>query len=310
MQSRSALNTTEQTAACWLVSNIPMQLTKEDAVLSCTPGIKPCPPASLDPTTGNCTFDPAYPGWNSIQAFATTLVFYRVNATLAADRQSNTVLEISGKSDPVPQTIPSEDFLESFNRIICPFIAGNSTQTSSLCMPGGLNNFLTSAVCSRIVGAASAYRLAVDDAAAVGILRNLFATALLLFNPATQTMLLSGKIQPSETMSGLPAENTFLGSPARHSTYVAPASWTVVAFTVSTVVLIGGAAGALLLSMRFDTPDSSFPLVDATKVSVSEPRTGREGSLESVIGKPKSDEDVISAARGLKVRLVRTPSSP
>ncbi|KAK4201333.1 hypothetical protein QBC40DRAFT_305991 [Triangularia verruculosa] len=269
-------------------------------------GIRACGFQALD-ESGNCTLEVKYPGWNSFPAFTSTLEFYRVTADLAFDRHTRSILELSDKQFHVQHNVDPEDFLNAFDFLLCPFIKPNTTQTSRWCINGGVNYMLTNAIYIRLIHAYS--EVAFDNVDAVNILRNLFATALYLFNPVYWRTIMDGStpIRPNETTSGLPAENTFRGSPAIQASYVAPATWTVVAFIVSAVFLITAAVFAMVVSAAFaEMPDlNKFPVLDGTKVVVVDPTTGGETFFGNEICQKKTSEEVIYAARQTTVHLTQ-----
>ncbi|KAK0701200.1 hypothetical protein B0T21DRAFT_455922 [Apiosordaria backusii] len=268
-------------------------------------GIRSCGFQALD-ETGNCTLEANYPGWNSFPAFTSTIELYRVTADLAFDRHSRSILDLSAKRVHTQHNVDPEDFLDAFSLILCPFIQPNTTQTSRWCTPGGINFMLTNAVYVRLTHAYS--EVAFDNVEAVNILRNLFATALYLFNPVYRMTVIdrSTPIRPNETASGLPAENTFLGSPAIQSSYIAPATWTVVAFIVSAALVITAAVVAMGVSAIYEMPAlNKFPAVDGMKIVVVDRTTGEETFIGNVVGRKKTAEEVLYAARRTTVRIAQ-----
>ncbi|KAK0666053.1 hypothetical protein QBC41DRAFT_358421 [Cercophora samala] len=265
-------------------------------------GIRPCGPY-ID-KNGNCTLHPAYPGWHSFPAFSSIIELYRLNVDLVTDRHTHAIVELSGKASPIKQAVPPDDFLQAFSLLLCPF-PSNSTQISRWCAAGALNHMLTTSVAWRIEQAYDERYF--DNQLAIDILRNLFGTVLYMFNPVYRAISVDGSVpwRPNETVQGLPPENTFRGSPAVQSTYVAPATWTVVAFIVSAVILISAAVVAMIVaSMYAAMPDlNKFPVLDGMKVVVVDPATGEEAFFGDAVGSEKMKEEIIYATGRMTVRL-------
>ncbi|KAK4172290.1 hypothetical protein QBC36DRAFT_363107 [Triangularia setosa] len=267
-------------------------------------GIRACAPRALD-ETGNCTLETKYPGWHSFPAFTSTIELYRVQADMVFDRHSGSIMELSSKHGFTQHNVPPDDFLNAFELLLCPFVNPNTTQISRYCISRAVNHMLTTAVYLRVLYAYS--EVAFDNESAVDVLRSLFGVVLYLFNPVYHSHVLDGStpIRPNESASGLPAENTFLGSPAIQSSYVAPATWTVIAFIVSAGLLITTAVLAIILSaLSADMPDlNKFPVLDGMKVVVVDPTTGEEIFFGNAIGRKKTRDGAIYAARQTTVRI-------
>ncbi|KAK4654168.1 hypothetical protein QC762_401640 [Podospora pseudocomata] len=265
-------------------------------------GIREC--GSNVDKTGNCTLDPAYPGWDSFPAFSSVIELYRLNVDLVTDRHTQTIIELSNQASPIKQIIAPEDFLDAFALLLCPFPT-NSTQISRWCAPNAVNQQLTASLAWRIQLAYSERYF--DNQLSMDMLRNLFATVLYMFNPVYRAISIDGSVpwKPNETVPGLPPENTFRGSPAIQSSYVAPATWTVVAFIVSAVVLISAAVIAMVVSSVYaDMPDlNKFLVLDGMKVVVVDPATGDETFFGDVVCREKTKEGVIYMASRTTVCL-------
>jgi hypothetical protein len=221
---------------------------------------------------------------------------------MAADRRSSAILDVSSKAPAVRQEIRPEDFIRAFDNFLCPF-SNNPSTVSKYCGLDGSNSGLTHSLWTQVY-------LAYSDAAAVSTdsikaLRNLFATSLYLFNPVAQGAITrSGANSLYTTQPGLPSENYFQGSFARTSTYVAPASWTVIAFVVSAAAFIFVAMVTILASLWFHPPEaSSFAIVNAYRVVIDEPHSVQGIPLGDVMGDKPADKEIMQAAQGHRIRL-------
>jgi hypothetical protein len=233
------------------------------------------------------------------------LDIYRLNISLAADRQTNDILEILDKEDSTLQDINPGDFLDAFDGLFCPWRPENAT-SSKYCEPGQLRNAATATLWAIIYRSytpeASESSLAVDS------LRNMYATALFLYNPVFFSTLSFDALPYSrKAQEGLADENYFPGSAARPSTYLAPAPWTVLAFVVLAGFLIVASVGAVILALWFKPPETSrFGVLDAGKVELVQVQQ-QSGALVShglhVFADGKTDKEVLRLGEGLRVRL-------
>lgn len=178
-------------------------------------GIRACDPGQLD-DAGDCTLNPDWPGWDSFVAFSSTLSIHRLNTSIAADRRSSTILDVLDKGETHRQNIEPTHFLDAFDNLLCPFHPDNSSTTSRYCEIGQARSDLTNTLWSVVY---SNYNVgAVESSLAVETLRNLFATALFLFNPVYRGAVLTSEPVFSRTaQAGLAEENYFPGSAARVS---------------------------------------------------------------------------------------------
>jgi hypothetical protein len=146
---------------------------------------------------------------------------------------------------------------------------------------------------------------ALESSTAVDTLRNLFATALFLYNPVFSGAVLSRRnpIFSRTAQEGLADENYFPGSAARASTYIAPAFWTVIAFTASAAFLICASLAATVASMGFRHPrPRAFGTLDIFQVELVQPNQAGGSDVESVVrGKP--DKEALKVADGQRIRL-------
>ncbi|KAG9256522.1 uncharacterized protein F5Z01DRAFT_617828 [Emericellopsis atlantica] len=288
---RQGWNTTFEKSIFWADKECRVYGSASNAVQICAKesnkggsiltGIRACDPGQLD-DTGDCTLNPDWPGWDSFVAFSSTLDIHRLNTSIAADRRSSAILDVLDKGEAHRQKIESTNFLDAFDNLLCPFNPDNSSTTSRYCEIGQARSDLTNSLWSVIY---SNYNVgAMESSLAVETLRNLFATALFLFNPVYRgAVLTSEPVFSRTTQAGLADENYFPGSAARVSSYVAPKPWSVVAFTVSGAFMIFASLAAVCVSLYFKQPTTStFDPINVFSVKVSEPAQVGSHELGSI----------------------------
>ncbi|KFH46690.1 hypothetical protein ACRE_024720 [Hapsidospora chrysogenum ATCC 11550] len=227
---------------------------------------------------------------------------YRLNVSLAANRRTSTILEILDKGKATPQDIQPGDFLHAFDNLLCPFTPGNAT-LSGYCDPGQARYVVTANLWNIIY--MSYTPEALESSVAVDTLRNLYATALFLYNPVFSSSLpFNGPVFSRQVQDGLADENYFPGSAARHSSYIAPATWTVLVFTVLAGLLIVASFGAIFFGLWFKPPESSaFGLLDTFKIEVVQ-HAGTAGSVDlATLARLGNDREVVRVADGLRIKL-------
>lgn len=248
-------------------------MRKHTYLLTLRTGWRPCL-EKVSPS-GDCT-QPN--GWNAYHYFSTLTSIYRLNSTISASRSTRSILEIHSLGTAIPQPIPPSAFKTAFDALLFPFSNSSVYQT---CRNVQLDFQLTTyiAVTLRLSLSAPENTLARD------CLRNMFATALQIYNPVTSGLGLSipaiDSIRP-----GLPAENTFEGSYAREVEYVAPAAWTIDAYIVSAGVLLllfGCAMVWTLLSKGSIIEPSAFPFVDSLRLCADRVIPGTGGHPPEIV---------------------------
>ncbi|KAI9147146.1 hypothetical protein HJFPF1_13178 [Paramyrothecium foliicola] len=303
-------NTTFDKSLSWTTAECRVYQAADNAVQICAKnsntdgsivtGIRACDPGQLD-DEGNCTLNPVWPGWNSFVAFSSTLDFYRLNISLAADRRSSTILEIMDKGKATRQVIQPSDFLDAFDNLLCPYTSRNSS-ISLYCEFGQTRAILTVNLWSTIY---MSYNVdALENSAAVDTLRNLYATAIFMYNPVFRgAVLSSGSVFSRPAQDGLADENYFPGSAARASSYIAPANWTVIAFTVSGGFFLCASLAAVSFALWYKQPQiSDFEPLNILKVELIQPAQAGNADLETLT-KQRSDKELLRAAEGIRIKL-------
>ncbi|KAM0327604.1 hypothetical protein ACHAQA_005897 [Verticillium albo-atrum] len=200
------------------------------------------------------------------------------------------------------QDIRPSEFLDAFDNLFCPFVSGNST-ISRYCEAGQARHILTSNLWTVVYQ--NYYTDALESSIAVDTLRNIYATALFLYNPVYRgaVLLSNGLIVSRTAQEGLADENYFPGSAARRSSFIAPARWTVTAFTVSVGFLITTSLMAIFFSMWYKQPQiSAFGPLNTFKVEMVRGTQTGNPDLEAVV-EGKSDKEVSRAAERLHIKL-------
>ncbi|CRK35336.1 hypothetical protein BN1723_004111 [Verticillium longisporum] len=143
-----------------------------------------------------------------------------------------------------------------------------------------------------------------ENSIAVDTLRNIYATALFLYNPVFRGAVFAPNTPAflRTAQQGLADENYFPGTPARRSSHLAPAPWTVLAFTVSVGFLISASLLAIFFALWFKQPQlSAFGPLNAFKADLVQ--FGQAASLDlDALVTGMTDKEVALAADGIRVR--------
>ncbi|KAG7109477.1 hypothetical protein HYQ44_011733 [Verticillium longisporum] len=303
-------NTTLDKSISWAASECRVYQAVDSAIQICAKesnkggsiltGIRACDPGKLD-DKGDCSLNPQWPGWDSFVAFSSTLDIYRLNISMAADRRSSAILEVTDKGKPTRQDNHPSEFLDAFDNLFCPFSPGNST-ISRYCETGQVRSDVTLNLWMFVY---SNYQSeGFESSIAVDTLRNIYATALFLYNPVFRGAVFAPNAPAflRTAQEGLADENYFPGTPARRSSHLAPATWTVLAFTVSVGFLSSASLLAIFFALWFKQPQlSAFGPLNAFKADLVQ--FGRAGSLDlDALMTGKTDKEVALAADGIRIR--------
>lgn len=303
-------NTTLDKSISWATSECRVYQAVDSAIQICAKesnkggsiltGIRACDPGKLD-DEGDCSLNPQWPGWDSFVAFSSTLDIYRLNISMAADRRSSAILEVTDKGKPTRQDIHPSEFLDAFDNLFCPFSQGNST-ISRYCETGQVRSDVTLNLWMFVYYNYQSEGF--ESSIAVDTLRNIYATALFLYNPVFRGAVFAPNAPAflRTAQQGLADENYFPGTPARRSSHLAPAPWTVLAFTVSVGFLISASLLAIFFALWFKQPQlSAFGPLNAFKADLVQ--FGQAASLDlDALVTGMTDKEVALAADGIRVR--------
>lgn len=220
---------------------------------------------------------------------------------MAADRRSSAILEVTDKGKPTRQDIHPSEFLDAFDNLFCPFSQGNST-ISRYCETGQVRSDVTLNLWMFVYYNYQSEGF--ESSIAVDTLRNIYATALFLYNPVFRGAVFAPNAPAflRTAQQGLADENYFPGTPARRSSHLAPAPWTVLAFTVSVGFLISASLLAIFFALWFKQPQlSAFGPLNAFKADLVQ--FGQAASLDlDALVTGMTDKEVALAADGIRVR--------
>ncbi|EEY23033.1 predicted protein [Verticillium alfalfae VaMs.102] len=304
-------NTTLDKSISWATSECRVYQAVDSALQICAKdsnkggsiltGIRACDPGKLD-DEGDCSLNPQWPGWDSFVAFSSTLDIYRLNISMAADRRSSAILEVTDKGKPTKQDIHPSEFLDAFDNLFCPFTSDIST-ISRYCETGQVRSDVTLNLWMFVYYNYQSEGF--ENSVAVDTLRNIYATALFLYNPVFRGAVFAPNAPAflRTAQEGLADENYFPGTPARRSSHLAPALWTVLAFTVSVGFLISASLLAIFFALWFKQPQlSAFGPLNAFKADIVQ--FGQAGSLDlDALVTGKTDKEVALATDGICIRL-------
>lgn len=256
-------------------------------------GWRPCISNILP--SGECNLEKS---WDTYNYRSTFISIYRRKASFVASRSTGDILSVQNTGPATPQDISPEDFTKAIDTFLWPWNNGSYPQLCEIVSQQvGLNGLMWSALTQGMVGGASTLPL--------DYLRNLFATALFMFNSA----YVGAPVTTSyvDILKGLPAENYVDGSMAREVYHTVPAAWTVYAFiAVGGIILLLIWGVLLTLTPYYGVPKtSSFPFVDLLALRWENLEGSTEGTddLKNVFpGRARGDDmEVIRQAADVKV---------
>lgn len=262
-----------------------------ESVADDSPGWRPCVMGLLP--TGEC--DQPH-SWNEYVYRSTFIAIYRRTASFVASRSTGDILSVYNLGPAEAQHISPQNFSRAIDTMLYPWSNSSSPQ---LCEIVGERAVLNAMMWTRLAQGivAGAWTGPLDD------LRNLFATALFVYNPVTFT----GQISINETQSGLLAENYITGSMAREGTHVVPQAWTVYVYIAVAGGILVVISVLLPWTATYKAPNTSaFPFVDCLSLNryVTGSMTEQRDLMEVFVGLQQGkDMDVLERIANVKVGL-------
>jgi hypothetical protein len=193
------------------------------------------------------------------------------------------------------QDLTFSNFTKAFDAILCPL-----GSVSTLCGSNQPMQALTRAVIVLI----ESYAQTPVGRSTWDVLRNLFTTALWMFNPVWMGAMLRGPWQ-MDLQPDLAPGHYFNGSITKELNYVAPERWTVYAFVCSGAIILVFILIGLGISGLFHAPETTnFGVVDFLNVKVEFPvSTINPGNVVDVLGGIYQDDEIMYTAAGVKIKV-------